>query len=644
MKRPLIAFCFLFIGTFCAMAQSVKQPLTNADVIAMLEAKLPESTIVLSIQNSGGNFDTSPQSLILLQNKGATARILDAMLNPAKSTSIQSVSRPVITKPKPRVEYQLYTFELNDCQLFGTRITCDLLVTNNDQDRKLDIRGSYYSGDKTRLIDQRGNEYGVSKVQLGSYDRKEGASANLVTGVPFRLTLVFDDMPQDMTTISLLDISVEEPDGSVQFRNIPLTISTPTSDERSQRVFRNEFSFDFISCDKSGAVVTCSFSMKNNGNADRDVILNLGSSQIVDMGGLQYKVSQGTIGSNTKKYFFGGTVSAASAKGTSISISLSCADAENVTALKLVRLSMLSVPPGSGTSGADRFNVDFRDLPLGRNTHSQLVPQDRSNVLVSIPSDEGSVIDELDGTSLGNPVGVEYVETPNGRGAVFSRRNQSRIQFPTQIPNEGTLEWRIKIDSGYEYQDYKLTENKPAALIFTTAGPDVWYPGSTWVTANADGTLTLDMATTKYQGRKQTLVAKNTNFRFGRWHSIGISYGSTGQYILLDGVVVASALQNTQRLGRGGTHDAAVDIPTIGEFVSRFWANNRYESGFEGILDSFRVSKKQKHWDLSLVSSPTANANLYAIPKPRATRKPMAAFPQQAQTCIYCGAWISEDQ
>ncbi len=363
MKRPILVLCFLCAGIFSATAQSVKQPLTNADIISMLEAQLPESTIVLSIQNSGGNFDTSPQSLILLKNKGATARILDAMLNSGKSTSTQPVPKPVISKPKPKVEYQLYTFELIDCQLFGTRITCDLLVTNNDKDRELEIRGSYYAGGKTRLIDQRGNEYSVSKVQLGSYDRKEGASANLVTGVPFKLALVFDDMPQDMTTISLLDISVEGT-GSVQFRNIPLTIATPTSDENSQRVYRNEFSFDFISCVKSTAVVTCSFTMINNGKADRDVILNLGPSQMVDTSGLQCKVSQGTVGTNTRKNFFGGQIAATLAKGTSVTVSLSCGNAASVTALKLVRLSMLSVPVGSGTYGADRFNVDFRDLPL----------------------------------------------------------------------------------------------------------------------------------------------------------------------------------------------------------------------------------------------------------------------------------------
>jgi hypothetical protein len=122
------------------------------------------------------------------------------------------------------------------------------------------------------------------------------------------------------------------------------------------------------------------------------------------------------------------------------------------------------------------------------------------------------------------------------------------------------------------------------------------------VNVHADGTLAIDMTTTKYDGPKQTLTARNTNFRFNQWHSIGISFGSKGQHIMLDGVLVASAPQNTQNLGRGGTHESSIDIPTIGEVVSVFRDNNRYDAGFEGVVDRFRISNKQQDWNLSAQS------------------------------------------
>lgn len=56
------------------------KPLSNADVVAMLKAGLPENTIILSIQQSPGKFDTAPQSLILLKKQGVNAKIIDAML------------------------------------------------------------------------------------------------------------------------------------------------------------------------------------------------------------------------------------------------------------------------------------------------------------------------------------------------------------------------------------------------------------------------------------------------------------------------------------------------------------------------------------------------------------------------------------
>jgi hypothetical protein len=211
------------------------------------------------------------------------------------------------------------------------------------------------------------------------------------------------------------------------------------------------------------------------------------------------------------------------------------------------------------------------------------------------------VIDELNGSSLGETYGVTYVDALDGQGAVFSRENETRIQY-RNIPGEGTLEWWIYVKSGYHYSDYHLTENEPNALIFTTVGPDVWYPGGAGINVNADGTISLDMVTTKYNGPKQIVTAVNTNFRFNQWHSIGISFGGEGQYIMLDGVLVASEPHNTQKLGRGGTHDAPVDIPTVGELTSSFWDNNRYDAGFEGIVDRFRISNKQRDWYLSAQS------------------------------------------
>jgi hypothetical protein len=54
--------------------------LTNVDVIRLVKAGVPESTIVSSVQSSPTNFDLSPDALIALQRAGVSPNILQAMM------------------------------------------------------------------------------------------------------------------------------------------------------------------------------------------------------------------------------------------------------------------------------------------------------------------------------------------------------------------------------------------------------------------------------------------------------------------------------------------------------------------------------------------------------------------------------------
>lgn len=72
--------CLLFLAVATGAAGAEKKPVTNADVAAMIKAGLSENTIVLAIRQGPGDFDTSPAALIQLKSQGATAGMLDAML------------------------------------------------------------------------------------------------------------------------------------------------------------------------------------------------------------------------------------------------------------------------------------------------------------------------------------------------------------------------------------------------------------------------------------------------------------------------------------------------------------------------------------------------------------------------------------
>lgn len=77
MKRFIAAVTFLLLVAFnAAVAQ---KPMTNADVIALVKANLPEDTIVKVIQQSPCNFDLSTQSLTNLTNQQVPEKVIKAM-------------------------------------------------------------------------------------------------------------------------------------------------------------------------------------------------------------------------------------------------------------------------------------------------------------------------------------------------------------------------------------------------------------------------------------------------------------------------------------------------------------------------------------------------------------------------------------
>ena len=66
---------------------------TNADIVRMMKAGIPESVIVRKIQVSQPAFGTSANDLIELKNQGASERILGAVLDSRNGTG-QSAAEP----------------------------------------------------------------------------------------------------------------------------------------------------------------------------------------------------------------------------------------------------------------------------------------------------------------------------------------------------------------------------------------------------------------------------------------------------------------------------------------------------------------------------------------------------------------------
>ena len=102
----LVGFGTLLAVAAVLFSQQPAVPLTNADVVKMVKSNLPESVIVSAIRSRGGNFDTSPDSLIALHKAGVSAAELDAIMGasatpatPRPATDNSVTPNPPVTPP-----------------------------------------------------------------------------------------------------------------------------------------------------------------------------------------------------------------------------------------------------------------------------------------------------------------------------------------------------------------------------------------------------------------------------------------------------------------------------------------------------------------------------------------------------------------
>lgn len=79
MKRITRLAAALLASTFLAGA-AIAAPISNADVIKLLDSGMPEEVVLQAIANGQPRFDTSANALISLKARGATPNVLKAML------------------------------------------------------------------------------------------------------------------------------------------------------------------------------------------------------------------------------------------------------------------------------------------------------------------------------------------------------------------------------------------------------------------------------------------------------------------------------------------------------------------------------------------------------------------------------------
>lgn len=170
---------------------------------------------------------------------GVVARLINQSLNcPGKErkepTKVveETPASPPASKPAPaqaamKVEANNFEFVLQGCQKGGTQVTCSLLATNLSDDREIRVSGAGCMG-ASSLYDANGNVFQASEITVGNNRRGCSASLKLVSGIPTRVVLHFDNVKTSADAIALLEVGFDASPRWMQFfsaqlRNIPLS-------------------------------------------------------------------------------------------------------------------------------------------------------------------------------------------------------------------------------------------------------------------------------------------------------------------------------------------------------------------------------------------------------------------------------------
>lgn len=120
---------------------------------------------------------------------------------PARAAAIQPPPAPSL-KPKATPRQSLidrgFLFRFSGCSLSDSEVTCDLTITNKEDDRFLSLESG-----PSRIIDEQGREYRASRAAIGA---SRESAATLPTGVVMVGKIQFEGVHPGTTRLQLLEI------------------------------------------------------------------------------------------------------------------------------------------------------------------------------------------------------------------------------------------------------------------------------------------------------------------------------------------------------------------------------------------------------------------------------------------------------
>lgn len=252
--KLMFPLTIIVLGITVICAAQTNRPLTNDDIINMVQGKVDDENIYRAIATSEINFDISPNGLIQLKKGKVKKQIITAIQNAQirknNSTANSSTGTRLIRlgddpaptpsptpKPTPVAtqDVEFFTFDIERCSISGSAVLCYFRVTNKGTERHVG-----FMKDLSGLVDYSSNPAKATDYKFGSVSTESATGWKPIRQVPYNPIyqpadilpngsaagwVRFDGVAPDTQKIGKLTLGFSITGGnsfSVPFRDIPV--------------------------------------------------------------------------------------------------------------------------------------------------------------------------------------------------------------------------------------------------------------------------------------------------------------------------------------------------------------------------------------------------------------------------------------
>jgi len=123
--------------------------------------------------------------------------------------------------------------QLQSCKNEGETLRCELLVTDQTQNRRICVYSQYSRTTGTNAVDTQGTQYKAGRVQFGGNQNSGYVCQSLSRGVGVKAFVSFENVPTQTDQLAVVEVIAREYGRRLlpfRFRNVP--VASPLSSSR----------------------------------------------------------------------------------------------------------------------------------------------------------------------------------------------------------------------------------------------------------------------------------------------------------------------------------------------------------------------------------------------------------------------------